>query len=473
MKGFFQPRYGMRTFGRHFDELYDDNAAVASVDIGGPYLSGGAGDTPSRRAVFVCRPTSAEEEAPCARTILSRLARRAYRRPVTEEEVETLLGFYQTGRSKMNFESGIQKAIERLLVSFNFLYRIERDPPGAETGAVHQISQVELASRLSFFLWSSIPDNELLDVALRGELRDPVVLERQVRRMLNDPRSRALVDNFAGQWLTVRRVHAWQPDPSRFDLFDENLRHAFLEETALFLDSQLREDRGVVVMLGADYTFVNERLARHYEIPGVYGERFRKVTLDGAGRGGLLGQGSILMVTSYPDRTSPVVRGVWLLENILGTPPPPSVPALEPKTEDGQLRSMKEQMALHRANPACAVCHVRIDPVGFALENFDAVGRWRTERDGIPVDAIGVFADGSQIEGIEGLRKFLLTHREDFVKTFTEKLLTYALGRTIEYYDHPAIRKIMREAADTDYRWSSIILGIVDSTPFQMRRTAS
>ena len=284
------------------------------------------------------------------------------------------------------------------------------------------------------------------------------------------------VDNFAGQWLTVRRVHAWQPDPSRFDLFDENLRHAFLEETALFLDSQLREDRGVVEMLSADYTFVNERLARHYEIPGVYGERFRRVTLDGTVRGGLLGQGSILMVTSYPDRTSPVVRGVWLLENILGMPPPPpppSVPALEPKSEDGQLRSMKEQMALHRANPACAVCHVRIDPVGFALENFDAVGRWRTERDGIPVDATGVFADGTSIEGIEGLRKFLLTHREDFVKTFTEKLLIYALGRTIEYYDHPAIRKITREAADTDYRWSSIILGIVNSTPFQMRRTAS
>ena len=474
-EGFLQPRYGMRTFGRHFDELYDDNAAVSSVDIGGPYLSGGPGDTPSRRAVFVCRPTSAEEEDPCAKTILSRLARRAYRRPVTGEEVETLLGFYQTGRRKMNFESGIQKAIERLLVSFNFLYRIERDPPDVAPGTVYPVNQVELASRLAFFLWSSIPDEELLDVAVRGELRDPGILERQVRRMLDDPRSRALVDNFAGQWLTVRRVHAWQPDPSRFDLFDENLRHAFLEETALFLDSQLREDRSVVEMLSADYTFVNERLARHYEIPGVYGERFRRVTLDGTERGGLLGQGSILMVTSYPDRTSPVVRGVWLLENILGMPPPPpppSVPALEPKREDGQLRSMKEQMALHRSNPACAVCHVRIDPVGFALENFDAVGRWRTERDGIPVDATGVFADGTTIDGIEGLRKFLLTHREDFVKTFTEKLLTYALGRTIEYYDHPAIRKIVRGAEDAEYRWSSIILGIVESTPFQMRRTA-
>ncbi len=475
-EGFAQPRYGMRTFGRHFDELYDDNAAVARIDVGGPFLPGGSGDTPSRRAVFVCRPSSAEDEEPCARTILSRLARRGYRRPVTEEEVQTLLGFYRSGRSKGDFESGIRSAIERLLVSFNFLYRIERDPNDVDPGTVHQISQLELASRLSFFLWSSIPDDELLDVASRGGLRDPGMLERQVRRMLDDPRSRALVDNFAGQWLTVRRVHAWQPDPARFDHFDENLRHAFLEETALFLDSQMRGDRSVVELLSADYTFLNERLAHHYEVPGVYGERFRRVTLDGVQRGGLLGQASILMVTSYPDRTSPVVRGVWLLENILGMPPPPpppSVPALEAKDGDGRVRSMKEQMELHRANPACAVCHVRIDPIGFALENFDAVGRWRTESDGNPVDATGVFSDSTPIEGVGGLRKFLLNHREEFVKTFTEKLLIYALGRTIEYYDQPAIREVQRKAADTDYRWSSIILGIVESTPFQMRRTAS
>ena len=475
-EGFLQPRYGMRTFGRHFDELYDDNAAVARVDIGGPYFPGGPGDTPSRRAVFLCRPTSVQEENPCARTILSRLARRAYRRPVTEDEVQTLLGFYRTGRGKGDFDTGIQKAIERLLVSFNFIFRIERDPQDVAPGTVYQISQLELASRLSFFLWSSIPDEELLGVATRGELRNDGVLEHQVRRMLDDPRSRALVDNFANQWLTVRRVHAWQPDPARFDFFDENLRHAFLEETELFLDSQLGEDRSVVELLSADYTFVNERLARHYEIPGVYGERFRRVTLNGTERGGLLGQGSILMVTSYPDRTSPVVRGVWLLENILGMPPPPpppTVPALEPRSEDGRARSMREQMELHRRNPACAVCHVRIDPVGFALENFDAVGRWRVEADGLPIDASSVFADGTAIEGVAGLRRFLLRNQESFVRTFTEKLLTYALGRTIEYYDHAAIREIQRKSADTDYRWSSIILGIVESTPFQMRRTAS
>ena len=386
------------------------------------------------------------------------------------------MDFYEVGQRQGNFEAGIQSAIERLLVSFNFLFRIEADPADLAPGTVYRLSDVDLASRLSFFLWSSIPDEELLDRAAAGELHDPEVLENQVRRMLADPRSRNLVDNFSGQWLNVRKANTWQPDPDGFPFFEENLRQAMLEETELFIDSQLREDRGVVEMLSADYSFVNERLAKHYGIPGIYGERFRRVTFDNGRRGGLLGQGSILMVTSYPDRTTPVMRGLWLLDNMLGMPPPPppaNVPDLEGSTEDGRTLSIREQMARHAENPSCAICHVRMDPLGFALENFDAVGRYRTEADGIPIDASTVFTDGTTIDGIEGVRRFLLAHREDFVKSLTGRLLTFALGRRVEYSDHPAIRKILRDAADTDYRWSSIILGIVNSTPFQMRRTAS
>ena len=460
-------------FGFMSDQFYDGLAAVESVGIAGPYLAEGPGDTPSRRLVFVCRPTTPTEETPCARTILSTLARRAYRRPATDPEVQTLMDFYQTGRSAGDFDAGIQAAIERLLVSINFLLRVDNPPSGAAPGRAYRLSDLDLASRLSFFLWSSIPDEELLDLATRGELSRPAVLKNQIRRMLGDTRSRMLVVDFASQWLGFRKALVWQPDSDLFFEFDENLRHAFLTETELFVDSQLREDHSVLDLLTADYTFVNERLAEHYGIPGIKGERFRRVTLDDGVRGGLLGQGSILMVTSYPDRTAPVVRGRWMLENILGMPPPPppeTVPDLETTDSDGRLLSMREQVEQHRANPACATCHIRMDPLGFALENFDAVGRWRTMSNGLPIDASSVFADGTPIDGIAGIRRLLLDHRESFVRTFTAKLLTYALGRGVEYYDNPAIRKILRDAAATDYRWSSIIRGIIESEPFQMGR---
>ena len=464
-----------RGFSVMSDHYYDGHAAVDSVAIGGPYSPTGPGDTPSRNAVFVCRPSSAADEGPCAEEILSGLARRAYRRPVTDAEVGTLLDFYETGRNLGGFDVGIGSAIERLLVSVHFLVRLENPPPGTATETVYELNDLDLASRLSFFLWSSIPDDELLDLASDGRLSDPAVFEGQVRRMLADDRSRALVANFTSQWLTVRRAESWQPDPDRFPDFDENLRQAFLRETELFIEEQFSEDRSIVDLLSADYTYVNERLASHYEIPGVYGERFRRVTFDDGVRGGLLGQGSVLMVTSYPDRTAPVVRGVWVLENILGMPPPPpppTVPALEPEAEDGRLLTMREQMERHRENPACAVCHVRMDPLGFALENFDAVGRWRTEDGGTRIDASSSFSDGTPIEGVPGMRSLLLDRREDFVRTFAEKMLTYALGRRVEYYDHPAIRGILREAEAADYSWSSIIVGVAKSMPFQMRRTA-
>ena len=470
------PQPKPRGFSIMSDQQYDGQAAVDSVAIGGPYLRQGPGDTPSRRKVFVCRPTTSADEEPCARTILSTLARRAYRRPVNDEEVQTLMDFYETGRSAGGFEAGVGSAIERLLVSVNFLLRTENPPPNTAPSAVYQLSDLDLASRLSFFLWSSIPDDELLDLAVRSQLRDPAVLEGQVRRMLADPRSSALVENFTSQWLTVRKARVWQPDPDQFPDFDENLRQALLQETRLFIDSQFREDGSVVRLLSANYTFINERLAEHYGIPGIYGERFRRMSFDDDVRGGILGQGSILMVTSYPNRTAPVVRGVWLLDNILGMPPPPpppSVPDLELTGEDGRALTMREQMERHRRDPACAACHVRMDPLGFALENFDAVGRWRTESDGIPIDASSVAVDGTPIDGVPGMREFLLSHREDFVSTFTAKLLTYALGRRVEYYDNPAIRQILRDAAATDYQWSSILMGIIKSSPFQTRRTSS
>ncbi len=464
-----------RGFSVMSDHYYDGHAAVDSVAIGGPYSPTGPGDTPSRTAVFVCRPSSAADEGPCAREILSGLARRAYRRPVTEAEVGTLLEFYETGRNLGGFEVGVQSAIERLLVSVNFLVRLENPPSGTAPDTVYELNDLDLASRLSFFLWSSIPDDELLDLAIEGRLSDPTVFEGQVRRMLADDRSKALVENFTSQWLTVRRAESWQPDPDLFPDFDENLRQGFLRETELFIGDQFSEDRSIVDLLSADYTYVNERLASHYEIPGIYGERFRRVTFDDGVRGGLLGQGSVLMVTSYPDRTAPVVRGVWLLENILGMPPPPpppTVPALEPEAEDGRLLTMREQMERHRENPACAVCHVRMDPLGFALENFDAVGRWRTEDGGSPIDASSTFSDGTPIEGVPGMRSLLLGRREDFVHTFAEKMLTYALGRRVEYYDQPAIRGILGEAEAEDYSWSAIIVGVAKSLPFQLRRTA-
>ena len=462
-------------FSRGSDEQYDGYAAVDALTIHGPHQAKPTATAVGRRPLFMCTPSSPADERPCASRILSAMARRAYRRPATAGELQTLLQFYDAGRSRGSFDAGIQAALERMLVSFNFLFRMESDP-AKPRGVVHRLSDLDLASRLSFFLWSSIPDDELLTLAERGRLRDPAVLDAQVRRMLRDVRSKALVDNFGTQWLGLRKAENWLPNADIFPEFDENLRDAFRQETALFLESQFREDRSVVDLLSANYSFLNERLADHYGVRGVYGERFRRVTFTDNVRGGLLGQGGILMVTSYPDRTTPVLRGFWVLENLLGIPPPPpppDVPDLEPTSPDGKPRSIREQMELHRKNPACAVCHVRMDPVGFSLENFDAIGRWRTRSNGLPVDASSVFADGTPIEGVTGLRRFLLERRESYVDTFVTKLLTYALGRHVGYQDRPAIRTITREAAAAGDRWSAIILGIVRSTPFQMRKTAS
>lgn len=446
------------------------NPVIDSVWIEGPYDIEGSGDTPSRRKIFVCH----EDNERCATKILSTLARRAYRRPVTDADIRPLLAFYRSERKTGTFEGGIELALRAMLVSPDFLFRIERDPAGAAPGSVHHLSDVELASRLSFFLWSSIPDDELLNVAQQGKLHDPAVLKQQVRRMLADPRSQALVTNFTGQWLYLRNLDKLTPDPDAFPEFDEGLRKSFERETNLFLDSVLREDRSVVELLDADYTFVNERLARFYGIPNVHGTAFRRVSLEGSERGGLLGQGSILTVTSYPNRTSVVQRGKWVLENVLGTPPPPqpaNVPDLKSHTADGKPLNMREQMELHRANPICASCHARMDPIGFALENFNGIGRWRNKDAGSPIDASGSLPDGTKFNGPAGLKKALLHHRDEFVAAMSEKLLTYALGRGLEYYDQPAVREIARKAAADDYRFSAIVSAIVKSTPFEMRRT--
>jgi mono/diheme cytochrome c family protein len=446
---------------------------ISKLIVGGPYNATGRGGTPSRRKIFVCAPARAAQEPACARTILTTLARRAFRRPVTSADIQPLYAFYQKGRANGDFESGIQAAIEAMLVSPEFLFRVEQDPRPAVPGTAHRISDVELASRLSFFLWSSIPDDELLALAERGGLAEPSALQRQVQRMLDDPRADALVSNFAGQWLQLRNVETVQPDPVVLAAFDEALRQAFRTETTLFVSSIFREDRSLLDLLSADYTFVNQRLAEHYGIPRVYGSQFRRVTVTDVNRRGLLGQGSVLTVTSYPNRTSVVQRGKWILENLLGTPPPPppaDVPELK-AAPHGKLLSMREQMQVHRANPTCAACHSRMDPIGFALENYDAVGRWRAEDAGAPIDASGRLPDGTEFDGPAALSRLLLTkYRDDFVRTATEKLLTYALGRGIEYYDYPTIRSIDRDAARDNYRVSSLILAIVKSTPFQMRR---
>ena len=457
--------------------FYDGSAAVGQVQITGPYDATGPGDTPSRRTIFTCRPAAQTDEDRCAHQILSALARRAYRRPVTDDDLQTLLGFYRSGRAERDFDAGIQKAVERLLVAPEFLFRIEREPIDLAPSTPYRLTGLELATRLSFFLWSDLPDDELLAVAEAGRLHDSSELERQVRRMLLDTRAEALVDDFASQWLQLGRVRGVVPDTDVFYEFDENLRADMERETLLFLASQLREDHGLLDLLGADYTFVNERLARHYGIPGIYGERFRRVTFDDPNRGGLLGHASLLTLTAYPTRTSPVLRGKWLLDNILGmppSPPPADVPALDENHGAAEPRSIRERMEQHRANPACAVCHRVMDPPGFALEHFDAIGRWRaTDETGAPVDAAGALADGTLVDGPATLRQALLGYEESFVRTVTEKLLTYALGRSIEYYDQPAIRKITGAAAADDHRWSSIVLGIVESVPFQMRRSES
>ena len=470
-EGIFQPRLA----GIETKYWRDNPLSVTRVTISGPYDVKGRGDTPSRRRIFLCRPTGSGDEEACAEKILSTLARRAYRRPVTDADVQSLLSLYKEVQSSQGFEAGIGMALRAILVSPEFLFRIERDPAGVAPDTAYEISDLELASRLSFFLWSSIPDDPLLDLAAAGELKDPALLEEQVGRMTADSRFQSLVDNFAGQWLYLRNMRLVTPEQSVFPTFDENLRQAFQRETELFFESMLQEDRSVMDLLTADYTFVNERLARHYQIPNIYGNHFRRVTLGDEHRKGLLGQGSILTVTSYANRTSPVLRGKWLLENMLGTPPPPpppDVPALKDRGEDGEALSVRERMEQHRANPVCASCHEVMDPLGFALENFDGIGGWRTTSEAnTPIDASGVLPDGTRFEGPVGLRELLVSRRQQFVTTVTERLLTYALGRGVENYDAPAVRKIVQEAAPSDYRWSSIIMGIVRSVPFQMRRS--
>jgi len=451
--------------------------AVYSVSITGPFEARGAAALPSRRRIFVCRPSRASEEADCAKTILSTLARRAYRRPVTDADLQAPLAFYKEARAEAGFDDGIEMALRAILASTEFLFRIERDPPNVAPATAYRVGDVELASRLAFFLWSSIPDDELLGLAVGGKLKQPAVLEQQARRMLADPRSQALVTNFAGQWLYLRNLAAVNPDPRMFPDFDDNLRQAFRQETELFFGSIVKEDRNVLDLLRAKYTFANERLARHYGIPNVYGSRFRRVTFgEDNVRGGLLGHGSILTVTSYANRTSPVLRGKWILENILGTPPPPppsNVPPLKDTQGSGKVLSMRERMAEHRVNPACSGCHQLMDPAGLSMEHFDAVGRWRARSEaGTAIDSSGGLPDGSTFEGVAELREALLSRPELFVTTVTEKLLTYALGRGVDYYDAPAVRAITRDAGSHEYRFSSLILGIVKSSPFQMRRSA-
>ena len=446
--------------------------AVYEVSVIGPFNPTGPGSTPSREKIFSCRPEAGDEE-PCVREILTALMRRAYRRAVSESDFQSPLEFYRQGREEGGFEAGIEMALSSILVSPDFLFRIERDPAGVAPGAAYRLSGEELASRLSFFLWSSIPDDSLLHAAISGELIRPEAMQRQLRRMLADSRSRSLISNFAAQWLHLRNLESAAPDKRLFPSFDDNLRQGMRRETELLLDSVMREDRSILDLLASDYTFLNERLAKHYRIPYVYGSWFRKVALDpDSGRGGLLRHGSILTVTSYSTRTSPVIRGHWVLENLLGVPPPPApadVPALEDKTFDGSL-SVRERLMEHRANPACAGCHNLMDPLGFALEHYDAVGRRRDREMEEPIDASGSLPGGSEFAGVAGLEAALLDRPELFVTTFVEKLLTFALGRVLEPYDAPAVRRIVHDARTTGYRFSSLADGIVRSEPFQMRR---
>jgi hypothetical protein len=463
--------------------------AIYQVTVTGPCNARGHGTTPSRRRIFLCQPTpltlpsppggegrvrgAADEEA-CARKILSDLLRRAYRRPITPTSLDRAMKFYRQGRKEGDFDAGIEMAVSAMLVNPQFLFRVEQDPKDIPPKTAYRVSDIDLASRLSFFLWSSIPDDELLDLAARNELHKPEEFEKQVRRMLADERSRNLATNFAAQWLHLRNLESITPDLRLFPDFDDNLRKAFRQETELFVESVFRDDRSVLDLLQADYTFLNERLARHYGVPHVYGSRFRRVELGrDRQRGGLLRQGSILTVTSYATRTSPVLRGKWVLENMLGTPPPPppaNVPSLQETTVAASL-PIRERLAEHRSSASCAGCHRLIDPVGFPLEQFDAVGRWRTLNEGRPVDAAGSLPDGSDFDGVAGLEKALLRRPELFVRTLTEKLFIFALGRAPEESDAPAIRKIVREARAKNWRFSSLIVGLTTSVPFQMRRS--
>ena len=476
-EGVLEPVSAAETY--HYAGDRDAPAAVWIVEIEGPFDGAAAAGaaSPSRERIFTCRPAGPAAEPACAAEILGALARRAFRRPVGEDDVDALMAFYDAGYAQGGFESGVEFALRAILVDPEFLFRIERDPPGAAPGEPYRISDLELASRLSFFLWSSIPDDELLAAAARGALRDEGALGAQVRRMLADPKAGALVDNFAGQWLFLRNMRSVKPDPVAFPEFDGNLREAFTRETELWFESQIREDRSVLEVLTSDYTYANARLAKHYGIPDVEGNHFRRVKLPGEERRGILGHGSLLTATSYANRTSPVKRGVWVLENLLGAPPPPppaDVPGLEdsdsvadPSDPESRPRSVRERMQRHRTDPVCASCHVRMDPLGFALEGFDAIGGRRD----LPVEETsGTLPDGRELTGPASMREMLLANRAEFVGTVTEKLLTYALGRGVEYYDHPWIRRIVRRAEGDDYRWSSLILGIVESTPFQMRK---
>ncbi len=464
----------------------DNPLVISSLLVGGPYDGRMSPDSPVRKQLFVCQPPAsgaglAKEnaaETACATKILSALARRAYRRPLTREDVDTLIGFYKAARPQGNFDGAIRAGVERVLASPDFLFRIETDRPDAAPGTAYALSDVQLASRLSFFLWSSIPDEELLDTAIRGKLHEPATLEREVRRMLADSRSRtALVQNFFEEWLQTRNVWKITPDLNqKFPWFDDNLRVAFIREMELFLDAQLKEDASIVDLLTSNKTFLNEQLARHYGISGVYGSHFRAVTLADENRFGLLGKAAVLSVTSYSTRTAPTIRGKYLLENILGAPPPappPDVPALDESNKDGTPRSVREMLEIHRKNAVCASCHARMDPLGLSLENFDALGQWRTSDSGSPVDASGVLLDGTKVDGPAALRNALVAQKEQFVRTVTAKLLTYAVGRGMEYYDAPAIRGIVRSSAQDDYRWSSTILALVKSAPFRMRRAGS
>ena len=456
--------------------IYTDDAGDPSIEtlaIAGPYAGSVPDDTPSRNLIFVCHPTTARDETSCARTILTTLMLRAYRRPLTEPDLSELMRLYEFGRRDGDFDAGIELALEGLLTSLPFLFSMEHDPVDTEPGTVYRLSDFELASRLSFFLWKSLPDDALLAAAAERRLGNPAVLAAEARRMLSDPKASRWINDFAEQWLTVRNLQTQEPDPDRFPDFDDSLRDAMATETALFFEDQVRDDRSVLDLLRADYTFLNERLARHYGIPGVYGSHFRRVPVTDLARRGLLGQASILTVTSYADRTSVVLRGKWVLETLLGAPPPPpppDVPDLEENTPGETPKSLRARMEQHRENPVCASCHAPMDPFGFVLENFDATGQWRETDAGAVIDTVTTLTDGGAIAGPAELQAYLLNRRDEFLRTVTEKLMAYALGRGLEYYDAPTIRHIVREAENDDYRWSSLILGILRSVPFQMRR---
>ncbi|MGK0297142.1 MAG: hypothetical protein ACI9XC_000743 [Gammaproteobacteria bacterium] len=461
---------------REYERAWTD-PSVSSISITGPFNAKGSGDTVSREKIFVCSPKNKKDEVPCAKKIVSQLARIAYRRPVADEDIQPLLSLFETGRSQYgSFEAGIQMAVEGLLVNIDFLFRIESDPRNVAKDSNYELTEHELASRLSFFLWSSIPDDELLTLADQGKLSDSKILQQQVKRMLKDERSESLVNNFAEQWLLLRNLPHTSKNLELFPDFDENLRKDFMQETQLFIGSIFQEDRSILDIFRTDYKFVNERLARHYEIPNVYGNKFRRVNIEDENKKGLLAQGAVLAITSYPNRTSPVLRGKWVLDNLLASPPPPppnAIPALIEEDDSGKQLTMREAIEKHRANPVCAVCHNRMDPIGFGLENFNPIGQWRTEDAGETIDSSGMLPDGTKFQGPAELQKALLSNPSVIVSAFTQKLLTYALGRDLQYYDMATVRDIVHNSANNDYKFSDIVLGIIKSIPFTMRRTDS